>query len=710
MDNMEVQSVDFNGYISFLKEKCDFFNRISSDTEYLYSEINNLKNSQQLDVVLDIYKDSTGPLNILRLFILKCVKYGKVINEQFVQDAKDNFNQKNTKFFEEYLEANTLEIIRTYTSKNNGDPFHSWKDPFRIFYVYFYNGELKKTTKTYLNAIGDELIKRLNLNDYITRIVDFDGCQNQGQQIAWISLYPARLSNYNNAIQIFCEINNTQLLAGIYKGSKVSNNITLDEETRKNQYDNFESVIQGLENQKDVAIKLNNSLEGNEIEKTHYWMFSAGEQSKYWEEFYNKGIMAISWDKLGDLSQYSSKTEIKNALVEMYENSGKNPTNNALTNWQFANTLKQGDVVYVKKGNNLIVGRGVIAGDYEFDNNLETNKSYRKVKWTHKGEWNSPSGDNVLKTLTDITVFTEYVNNIEKLFDLTVEDSIDYEEYTEEDFLEDVFMSENQYDMLKNLLLKKKNIILQGAPGVGKTYTAKRLAYSIIGKKDADKVKMVQFHQSYGYEDFIMGYRPKNEGFELVYGPFYNFCKKAENDLENKYFFIIDEINRGKLSKIFGELLMLIEADKRGSSLQLLYKDEQFSVPSNVYIIGMMNTADRSLAMMDYALRRRFAFYEFKPAFELDKFKEYIGNKANDKFAPLIDKVVKLNNAIAEDDSLGEGFKIGHSYFCTEDSIVSNEWLNSIIDYEIKPLLSEYWFDEKQKAKIWIDELKAVLK
>ena len=155
---------------------------------------------------------------------------------------------------------------------------------------------------------------------------------------------------------------------------------------------------------------------------------------------------------------------------------------------------------------------------------------------------------------------------------------------------------------------------------------------------------------------------------------------------------------------------MLIEADKRGSSLQLLYKDEQFSVPSNVYIIGMMNTADRSLAMMDYALRRRFAFYEFKPAFELDKFKEYIGNKANDKFAALIEKVVKLNDAIAKDDSLGEGFKIGHSYFCTEDSIVSDEWLNSIVDYEITPLLNEYWFDEKQNAKGWIDELKAVLK
>lgn len=381
-----------------------------------------------------------------------------------------------------------------------------------------------------------------------------------------------------------------------------------------------------------------------------------------------------------------------------------------LANWQFANVLKKGDIIFVKKGVNSIVGRGVVTSDYKYDDSRNTYKSIREVNWTHNGDWNSPS-DNVKKTLTDITKYTEYVNELESIFDISKEDTIvEYPLYSEDDFLEDVFMSENQYDTLKKILLKKKNIILQGAPGVGKTYTAKRLAYSIIGKKDTDKVKMIQFHQSYGYEDFIMGYRPKNEGFELVYGPFYNFCKKAENDLENKYFFIIDEINRGKLSKIFGKLLMLIETDKRGSSLQLLYKDEQFSVPSNVYIIGMMNTADRSLAMMDYALRRRFAFYEFKPAFEIDKFKEYVNSKANDKFAPLIDKVIKLNNEIAKDDSLGEGFRIGHSYFCTEDSLVSDEWLNSIVDFEITPLLNEYWFDEKQKANYWVDELKAVLK
>lgn len=215
-------------------------------------------------------------------------------------------------------------------------------------------------------------------------------------------------------------------------------------------------------------------------------------------------------------------------------------------------------------------------------------------------------------------------------------------------------MSGTDYQTLVSLLKNKKNIILQGAPGVGKTFAAKRLAYSMMGVKDSSRVMMVQFHQSYSYEDFIMGFRPASTGFELKKGPFYSFCKKAETDIENDYFFIIDEINRGNLSKIFGELFMLIENDKRGVSLQLLYSDEKFSVPANVYIIGMMNTADRSLAMLDYALRRRFAFFEFSPAFETEGFRAYRQEKYNKKFDNLIAAIEKLNVAIEHDDIEGQ--------------------------------------------------------
>lgn len=284
------------------------------------------------------------------------------------------------------------------------------------------------------------------------------------------------------------------------------------------------------------------------------------------------------------------------------------------------------------------------------------------------------------------------------------------EVYDEESFLDDVFMDKDQYVRLKSLLLTKKNVILQGAPGVGKTFAAKRLAYSILGEKDDSHVEFVQFHQSYTYEDFIMGFRPNEEGgFYLKRGTFYNFCKKAKADPTGKYFFIIDEINRGNLSKIFGELLMLIENDHRGESIKLAYSDEMFNVPNNLYIIGMMNTADRSLAMIDYALRRRFSFFDMVPAFQTEGFKTYQKKLNNKQFDNIIDGIVKLNEVISNDDSLGQGFCIGHSYFCNQEE-VNMEWLQNVIDYDILPMLKEYWFDDIKQYEQQSNILKALLK
>ena len=292
------------------------------------------------------------------------------------------------------------------------------------------------------------------------------------------------------------------------------------------------------------------------------------------------------------------------------------------------------------------------------------------------------------------------------------------EKYGKEEFLKEVYITDKEYNKLKNLILDKKNIILQGSAGVGKSYAAKRLAYSIIGEKDNERVKMIQFHQSYSYEDFIMGYRPKNEtdGFELKEGVFYKFCKEAEEDGRD-YFLIIDEINRGNISKIFGELFMLIENDKRGEeyALELVYKDDKkFFVPENLYIIGLMNTADRSLAMLDYALRRRFAFYDMKPAFDSAQFKDYQNKLNNNKFNSLIEKVKELNEVIKHDGSLGEGFCIGHSYFCNLEDIKDDKLLldklSLIIEFELIPLLKEYWFDDKEKVNTWIKNLTDAIK
>lgn len=274
------------------------------------------------------------------------------------------------------------------------------------------------------------------------------------------------------------------------------------------------------------------------------------------------------------------------------------------------------------------------------------------------------------------------------------------DEYSKEKFLDQVYMTEAKYDRLVAVLTRKKNIILQGAPGVGKTYAAKRLAYSIMGEKDDDRIEFVQFHQNYSYEDFVMGYKPVEDSFELKYGIFYRFCQKAANQPDKEFFFIIDEINRGNMSKIFGELLMLIERDYRGIKATLAYNGLPFSVPKNLYIIGMMNTADRSLAMIDYALRRRFSFFEIEPGFDSEGFIHYQNGLNNETLNELVSKVKELNREIAADKSLGKGFCIGHSYFCGKD-VCTDEWLHSIVDYDILPMLSEYWFDDTSKLRRW---------
>ena len=272
--------------------------------------------------------------------------------------------------------------------------------------------------------------------------------------------------------------------------------------------------------------------------------------------------------------------------------------------------------------------------------------------------------------------------------------------YTRENFLSEVYITKEKYDSLVRMLKTKKNIILQGAPGVGKTFAAKRLAFSMMGEKDHSRIEFVQFHQNYSYEDFVMGYKPDGDSFTLKNGVFYEFCKKAEDDPGKEYFFIIDEINRGNMSKIFGELLMLIEKDYRGESMKLAYSEIPFSVPKNLYIIGMMNTADRSLAMIDYALRRRFSFFDMDPGFKSDGFKAYQKSFNSRKLDNLVEKIIELNQEITDDKSLGKGFCIGHSYLCDPENCAEAN-LKNVVEFDILPMLAEYWFDEMEIYEKW---------
>lgn len=449
--------------------------------------------------------------------------------------------------------------------------------------------------------------------------------------------------------------------------------------------------------------------------KRKYWLYSPGSGASMWDEFYAEGIMGLGNEEMGDLTQYASKEEMKQKMKKLY---GQERTymNIAHATWQFANEIQPGDIIFAKKGMSIVIGYGVVESEYIFDADRETYNHVRRVSWKKEGEWSHP-GQAAQKSLTEITPYTEYVEKLKRIVIENNEDmdeeeldefSETYERYTSQDFLNEVFMEQTDYDRLVKILKMKKNLILQGAPGVGKTFAAKRLAYSIMGEIDNSRVNMIQFHQSYSYEDFMMGYRPVENGFKLAEGPFYQFCKKAEKDNERDYFFIIDEINRGNLSQIFGELLMLIENDKRGHELQLIYQNEKFSIPKNVYVIGMMNTADRSLAMIDYALRRRFAFFHLKPGFNSEGFQQVIHNASNPKFNKLITQIRRLNEVISEDETLGAGFEIGHSYVCF-NKVVTDEDISVVIEYELLPLLEEYWFDELEKYNEWSRKLYGVL-
>ncbi len=587
----------------------------------------------------------------------------------------------------------------------------------------------------------------------------------------------------------------------------------------------------------------------SETSSRRYWMYAPGENASKWIECQNAGMMCLGWEEMGDYCQYSSLEEIQERMQKVYKKPKGSFMNDRLALWEFCHVVKSGDVVFVKQGKKRIIGRGIVTGDYVYDETRDSYKSCRKVDWTHTGSWDAPQ-DSATKTLTDITKYHDYVKKLEALFnsdvtpqttskrywwlvaspkiwsfnDMKVGEVQDYtlynengnrrrifqnfldakkgdvvigyeasptkqivalaevekendgkliifkkteslpspieysalrsipelanmeymknpqgsfyklteEEYnflmdlirennpirveqhyppyTEEDFLRDVYINKDAYRRMKALLLTKKNIILQGAPGVGKTYSAKRLAYSIMGEIDKSRVEFIQFHQSYTYEDFIMGYKPNEEGgFFLKKGVFYSFCKKAKADPERPYFFIIDEINRGNLSKIFGELLMLIENEYRGETVKLAYSDEMFDVPANLYIIGMMNTADRSLAMIDYALRRRFSFIEMSPGFNSEGFMKYKASLNNDLFDRAINMITMLNEVIANDDSLGKGFCIGHSYFCNQKSF-TEDWLRNVIEYDIIPMLREYWFDNNMQFAQQVERLKSIFK
>ncbi|MBC8147419.1 MAG: AAA family ATPase [Bacteroidetes bacterium] len=473
-------------------------------------------------------------------------------------------------------------------------------------------------------------------------------------------------------------------------------------------YMEAEDIILSTLNQQTIdALEPTNEINNHD---KRYWLIAPGERARLWNDMYEEGIIGIGWDDLGDLKEYDSNEDIAYKIQEIFDEENLR-TNDSLACFQFANEISEGDIIITKKGRTSYLGYGVVTSDYIYDNARNEYHHIRTVNWLKKGEWIEQDSNIVIKTLTEITQYTDYVQRLEKLIGIGQEE--DLQPFTIEDATRDLFLHEDNFKEYLKLLLNKKNVILQGPPGVGKTFIAKRMANALIGFRDSNRVEMIQFHQSYSYEDFIQGFRPNldtGEGFQLQSGLFYDLCQRAQFNPNDNYVLIIDEINRGNLSKIFGELMMLIERDKRGSeyALSLTYSPgEEFYVPENLFIIGTMNTADRSIAMVDYALRRRFTFIALNPEFNSERFKSFLRGKgvAIDLINTIIENINSLNEEIASDiNNLGDGYQIGHSYFCPNNEN-DNDWYNEVIKYEIVPLLKEYWFDEPKRVDDLIESL-----
>jgi len=455
------------------------------------------------------------------------------------------------------------------------------------------------------------------------------------------------------------------------------------------------------------------------------WKFSPSSRNA-WELFYQRGFMALENTETdaGDLNRYEKATLLADAV-------GLKPQSGQVQRMLQFRDAELGDIVVAHSGKREILGIGVLTSGYAYDIHRKPYPHMRKVDWVI-----------TQPVVLDATFFSshhfarfsywpairelyreKYPELSATLFELEAEplavaeddEKYLYPAYTSKEALRELFVDELEFERIQQMLKNKKNLILQGPPGVGKTFVSKKLAYTMMGYQDHSKVEMIQFHPAYTYEDFIQGIRPTTDGnFKRADGIFYSFCKKAHQDPHHAYFFIIDEINRGNVSSILGELFMLIEPDKREPqyAIPLTYAyqgEEKFFIPPNLYILATMNTADRSLAIVDYALRRRFAFIDLVPEYG-EKFQQHLRKQgvSDELIKIIVSRMTALNQEILSEPVLGSGFRVGHSYFCNPCLNISEKlWYEQIISYEIGPLIREYWYDDPAFADRRINQLLA---
>lgn len=442
---------------------------------------------------------------------------------------------------------------------------------------------------------------------------------------------------------------------------------------------------------------------------TQFWKVAPGENARLWSQCHEGGYICVGWKEIGDMRQYTESAVFKDKYRELH---GSNRQCKEI--WSFAKELKKGDIVIANNGLQSIVGVGTVTGDYYFDDSRAEYKHCVPVQWDITTEFPVPeAARNITATWFQGTVkrisrqeYSQLVSGQQADTSTSPKQSTDIDEiatstnrYTE--ICTATFLDEKFFEDCERLLKTKKQIIMQGAPGTGKTFVAEQLATLWAG--DPSRVKVVQFHESYGYEDFVYGIKPRvGEDGKTAFNPepglFLKFCETVRQDKANQYVLLIDEINRAKTARVFGELLFLLEYRNKTVALQC---GESFSIPQNLYIIGTMNTTDKSIALVDYALRRRFAFIDLVPIKDVQTdgqscrqssvLRKWMDANEIGNAADIEQLYVALNNAVAQKD---EALLVGHSYFMQQQAInekwFSAELLRFIWDYYVMPLIAEY--------------------
>jgi GTPase subunit of restriction endonuclease len=447
----------------------------------------------------------------------------------------------------------------------------------------------------------------------------------------------------------------------------------------------------------------------------NYWRIGTTDDTKsYWNEMLKNGYVSIGWPKLGDICQFQDlndaelRAQIKNLLSENYPNTPQMIGKLAFQIIAFYKNIKPNDVVVAVEGYKVL-GIGKVIGEYEYKGEFLFPHCLN-VKWIVGASEKLPKPAEGLMTAVNQYKDVNNLIKIEKNLGSSVAISMqDKEPLKQLDNLSGMIAN------IDSMLKRKKQIIIYGPPGTGKTYWAEKACLELASRRTFKKqfedlnesekesllgnasnkgiVRLCCFHPSYGYEDFVEGIKPKvinnQTVFDLKDGIFKEICDEAKKYAEKNYYLIVDEINRGDISRIFGELITLIESGKRGKEMILPLSGKQFSVPENVYIVGTMNTADRSIALLDLALRRRFAFYELMPDYN-------ILSGTTIENLPIGLWLSELNGRIVEYVGRdARNLQIGHAYFMEKGMPIKDfDKLRKVIQEDIIPLLEEYCYGE----------------